>query len=391
MHLIKSGWPDVTTNYSVVCGTGQQPLTSEVNHMHHSLKRSQGGGGRAAFTPGVMSVLTLTGELSIVLATRFIATYNTLNILVLVHCTLLRVRRAAAARVLRVGGGGRHESPGAGGALDVPRDVLGGGRRDRRARGDDGACRLSPGAWRRDKRHTSWEPQLQRGDDPRGPVGGGPRQEAGARVERVDAGQPRWRRRVVRNRCRGQAYTVLNVGTTFARSSAPLCAPRPTLTRTHPARHERHWFLRRCVKKRIYNNTSENERATWRSERCRVLASRSTARLSTGRAAAARPNPHSHPANPVSMVTAGREQRPGAEGTPLIGPPSLLASLWLPPPLTLAVPLAPRRRCRRPFGSVSLQRDPARPEPPRKGRLLACLRASAGVTPRQGSPRRRAR
>lgn len=176
------------------------------------------------------------------LATRLIATYNTLNILVLVHCTLLRVRRAAAARVLRVGGGGRHESPGAGGALDVPRDVLGRGGRDRRTRGDHGACRLSPGAWRRDKRHTSWEPQLQRGDDPRGPVGGGPRQVAGAGVERVDAGQPRWRRRVVRNRCRGQAYTVLNVGTTPA--SAPLCTHPDTLTQNHTART----FTAECVR-----------------------------------------------------------------------------------------------------------------------------------------------
>jgi len=113
------------------------------------------------------AVLTLTGELSIVLATRLVATYNTLNILVFVHCTLLRVRRTAPAGVLRVRRGGRHQTPGAGGALDVPRDVLRGGRRDRRPRGDHGACRLSPGAWRGDKRHTSWEPQLQRGDDPR--------------------------------------------------------------------------------------------------------------------------------------------------------------------------------------------------------------------------------
>jgi hypothetical protein len=314
----------------------------------HRCTLCRGGGvkrGRLSGCMGSSFVLTLTGELSIVLATRLIATYNTLNILVLVHCTLLRVRRAAAARVLRVGGGGRDEAPGAGGALDVPRDVLGGGGRDRRARGDHGACRLSPGAWRRDKRHTSREPQLQRGDDPRGPVGGGPRQEAGARVERVDARQPRWRRRVVRNRCRGQAYTVLNVGTT--------CAPG-VHTPTDRPNTDTHATCAAATLSAAKDSCVYIKRECERAATCvtGVGASRSTARLSTGRAAVARAGPHSHPANPVSMVTAGREQRPGAEGTPLIGPPSLSASLWLPPPLSRSrcrVPLAPRRRCRRPF------------------------------------------
>ena len=218
---------------------------------------SKGGGGRGGHTS---FVLTLTGELSIVLATRLIATYNTLNILVLVHCTLLRVRRAAAARVLRVGGGGRDEAPGAGGALDVPRDVLGGGGRDRRARGDHGACRLSPGAWRRDKRHTAREPQLQRGDDPRGPVGSGPRQEAGARVERVDARQPRWRRRVVRNRCRGQAYTVLNVGTTCAPGvRTPTDRPNTDTHATCAAATLSARFFCGCV---FVNTTSDRRRAS---------------------------------------------------------------------------------------------------------------------------------
>lgn len=141
----------------------------------------------------------------------------------------------------------------------------------------------------------------------------------------------------------------------------------PTHTDT-PCATERHCFYTR-VRKSNLTQQRERERRS-----CRVSATRSTARLSTGRAAAARPNPHSHPANPVSMVTAGREQRPGAEGTPLIGPPSLSASLWLPPPLSaLAEPLSGTG------AAVGLL-------PPVRLALLARVaRASAGVTPRQGS------